>query len=380
MDTAFSHALRIVVCQSCGGAVHGAAEGGKATCSVCEEAVELPPRDEAEHGAGLPVIDEAQRLARLREQDPSAPALAPAIEPLVHGGELIADRAADAFTEWQLSRAALAGGAAVAEDRFYGTTLLLARHMARQGDDLMLRAVLETALDVLPSPSRKQVIRGMTAREAARLGDLPASEDWFAPCDPRSYDLHADSAYRCTAAYLATVKRKFEGVLTVLGPQAGALPMCDNLDPLCAVLRANAHERLGDLGKATAELSSAMERMPDGPELIEQIVRSHADLAACRRCYVSARSKIDGSTVIKKAGKGAAAARAGSPPPPASTRRRALPWMILSVAFLVLYLVTEPASTTSSGQRIDVFFFVLAVSFALPVCFLLWKQRRGRKR
>ena len=53
--------------------------------------------------------------------------------------------------------------------------------------------------------------------------------------------------------------------------------------------------------------------------------------------------------------------------------------MILSVAFLVLYLVTEPDSTTSSGQRIDVFFFVLAVSFALPVGFLLWKQRRGRR-
>jgi hypothetical protein len=379
MDTAFSHALRIVVCQSCGGAVHGKAEGGEAKCSVCEEAVELPPRDETAHSAGPTGIDEDARIARLREQDPSTPVLVAAIEPLVQDGELIADRAADAFAEWQLSRAALAGGAAAAEERFFGITLLLARHMARQGDDLMLRAVLETTLDLLPSPSRQQVIRGMTAREAARVGDRPASEDWFAPCDPMSFDLGADSAYRCTAAYLATGKRQFERVIAVLGARAGAVPICDSLDPLCAVLRANARERMGDLGEATDELVAAMGRRPNGPAIIEQVVRSHGDLSACRRSYVSARAKVDGGKVLKRAGRRPGRARAASPQRSTSTRRKALPWLVLSVAFLVLYLVTEPDSTTSGGQRIDVFFFVLAVSFALPVCVLLWKQRRGSK-
>ncbi|MBW2454988.1 MAG: hypothetical protein JRI68_10775 [Deltaproteobacteria bacterium] len=377
MDTAFSHALRVVVCPSCGGAVHGLAAGGESRCSVCDATLALPPRDEAPIGVGLTQLTEADRLARLEGQDPSPPPLAPAIEPLVEDGVLIPARAAEAFNEWQLSRAALDGGAAAAEARFFGITLLLARHMAQQGDDLMLRALLETAIDLLPSPSSKQVVRSMAAREAARLGDLPAAEEWFAPCDAASTDLCADSAYRCTAAYLATHKRQFERVLAVLGAKTGLVPICDDLKPLCAVLRANALERLDQVSAAVAALEATMREVPEGPAAIGEIVRAHSDLAACRRSYVPARARVDGGSVFpgpKDAQLGQDQGGAGRP---VGTGRKALPWLVISVAFLVLYGVTDAGATTSGGQRIDVFFLVLSLSFA-SVGFLFWrKSRRG---
>ena len=77
-----------------------------------------------------------------------------------------------------------------------------------QGDDLQLRAVLETALEVLASPSYRQVLRCTLSLEAARVGDVAAAREWLAPCDAQAYDLAADSAYRHAAAYLATRERQ----------------------------------------------------------------------------------------------------------------------------------------------------------------------------
>jgi len=377
MDTAFSHALRVVVCQSCGGAVHGVAAGGEARCSVCDATTELPARDEAPLGAGLSRLDEDERLTRLAAQDPTPPSLPPAVEPLARDGVLIAARAAEAFDEWQLSRVALKGGAAAAEERFFTITLLLAPHMAQQGDDLMLRAVLETALDLLPSPSAKQVVRALAAREAARLDDLPAAEEWFAPCDEASPDLRADSAYRVTAAYLATHKRQFERVLDVLGETGGAVPMSDDLVALGAVLRANALERTDRLDAAVGELAATMEAFPDGAARIEHIVRSQGDLNACRRSYVPARSRIDGTGgAVGSRGGASPKGTTGSAPVLPRPLKKALPWLLVSVVFLGLYGGTAPTVTTSSGQRIDVFFLVLALSFALPGAFLLWRGFR----
>ena len=47
-------------------------------------------------------------------------------------------------------------------------------------------------------------MHGFLARDATRLGDPEAGEKWLALMPPSSDDLHIDSAYRITRAYVAT--------------------------------------------------------------------------------------------------------------------------------------------------------------------------------
>jgi hypothetical protein len=370
LDTAFSHALRVVICETCGAAMQASPEGGVVQCDVCAATMRVRPRDESDATVGLSHSSEEDRIAALSHQDRHPPPLPSDLEELVAEGKLRSDKAEGAMQLWQAARGRLnEGTSTAAEDRFFRLTLLLCEHVAAQRDHPQLRGLLETAADELPSPRYKQVIRCVLAREAARVDDLAAADDWLAPCDPTSYDLLADSVYRVSAGYLQTRKRHYDRALEVLGVRGDELPIMSDLDAFCTVLRSNAHERLERYDDAVVELADGMNRVVGGVDSIEAVLRQHANLNLCRHSFAHARALAHGEGVD-------GATRVGRPLL-SPIVRQALPWAVLSGVFLSLALVTDRASTMTGGQRLDMFFLVMAASFSVPLAILLLRHRRA---
>jgi len=145
--------------------------------------------------------------------------------------------------------------------------------------------MFESALAVFTLPRHRQIMRGYLSRAATRDGDLDAAEAWLAPCDTRSDDLHTDSAWRISRAYLDTAREVWGDVLEAL---ADDLPIADHSVPLAVLLRANAWEKHGDLGRASAVLREAMAKGVGMRRSLETIGAVHAEWGLCRRTFQAA--------------------------------------------------------------------------------------------
>lgn len=345
-----------------------ATRGGSHACDVCDVEHEIPPRSESP--APPRSLAEAERIERLRVDDGALPRVPADVARLTRvGGALLRPDAADeAMALWQRTRSDLDSDDE-SRARFFHLTMLLYRHMLAQRDDSQLRGVLESAIEATSGHRDQQIFRCVIARAAARAGDLPAAEDWVAPCDTRSNDLHADGAYRYTVAYIATHKKQFARVLEVLGMRVGEVPFAANLDLICSVLRANGHERLEDLEAATYELADCMNRAPGGASDIEAVIRNTGDLVLCRKAFVRARRLHDqlATSADKKA-----------PVAPGPPLRIAIPCVVASLFFFGLAVMTDAASTFSGGRRLDLLFYALAISFAVPLVVLFVRNARRR--
>lgn len=342
--------------------------GGKHACDVCAHEQVIGPRVE--------VSIEASASEPLRRQDPLLPRMPDDVAALTGDGTgpvLRTDAAADAMALWQSTRTTLlqAPSDEVAHVRFFHLTMLLYRHTKIQRDDEQLRALLESALEVTGSHRNAQIFRCVLSRAALRAEDRAAAEDWLGPCDRSSGDLHADGAYRYTAALLASHKRQHAEVLKLLGRKSGDVPLPDNLDLICAVLRANAHEHGDAIDTAVAELSDCMKRIPNGPREVEGAIRAATPLVLCRQSFVKARRRYDEETGGRRDGSGAKPSLA----PTKFPIRRAVPWLGLSLFFLGLAIMTDASSQLMSGQRLDILFFVIAGAFFVPIAVLVVRRR-----
>lgn len=390
MNTSFSHALRVYICASCGAANHVSLEGGAVSCETCTEPATLLPRREAEPPAEP--IDEVRRIEALRRQDGGPLSMPPDVAALTTQGALDPETAHDAMAAWQETRRALdASGDDEVETRLYFLTRLLYEHMLSQADDTQMRGIIETALEASQHARYRQVYRCMLACEAARVGDLTGADDWLSPCDRASADIHADSVYRYTAAFVATHKRQYDKTLRVLGPVD--TPIAESFDAICSVLRANALERTGQLDEAVAELSEAMLRVDGGTPTVERIVRGTGSLRLCRQSFNPAKEQAALEQVAPEAEPPPAPPPPRPPPrppplppsrpPPLPQKPSArksqlmamLPWLVLSVLFLILAGLTDDGATTGGGQRLDLFFLVMAAAFALPLILTGFKSR-----
>ncbi len=380
MNTSFSHALRVYICASCGAANHAPPEGGRVSCETCTETAELPPRREVDPHS--PAMDEAQRVAELGKQDVGPLPMPPEVAALTERGALSSERADDAMAAWQAARRALeVGGDDDVESRLYFLTRLLYEHLLTQGDDTHMRGIIETALEASHHARYQQVYRCMLACEAARVGDLTGADDWLSPCDRHSCDIHADSVYRYTAAFVATHKRQYPKALSVLG--SADTPIAESFDAICAVLRANALERLGQLDDAIEALCEAMLRVDGGAVAVERIVRSTGSLRLCRQSLHPAKTRVVERLAAAPAPPAeveaeAEAAAPSSLPSPRPRRKSQwatiLPWLLLSVLFLALAALTDQGATTGGGRRLDLFFLVMAGAFALPLILTALKK------
>jgi hypothetical protein len=164
--------------------------------------------------------------------------------------------------------------------------------------------MIETALEYLTEPRHRQVLHCMLARNAGRVGDTTAAEYWLSLCSTHSDDLIMDSAYRFSHAWVSTIKGEFQNVIQVLGARIDDVPIADSEDDICAVLRANAHERLGQLPTAVEQLQQRM-MLPNGAELVGGIIQVNPELGFCPTSYPQAQQQVQqmtGAAVHTKSG------------------------------------------------------------------------------
>lgn len=282
--SAYSHDLRVLLCEYCGAPLEAPTQGGQVRCRYCGALSQLAPRGESAEiasRAGRPHVDEGVRLARLRAQDGRPLLPPPNLSHYVHEGALRGERFQEAMRDWSETRASLArGGGFPLEERLFFLTSMLVTPLGASGDFTRQRAVIESAIELSSSPLYKHSLRCMLARNAVRAGDLRAAEAWIAACDPSSDDLHVDSELRCTRAYVATARGDWPGVLTSLGSRTRDLPIAGHLARLCGLLRANAHEKLGRLDLAGSELHELC-RAGETPDSLRASIGVNAALGLC---------------------------------------------------------------------------------------------------
>jgi len=280
----FSPEIRLLICRNCGAPLPAPREGGIATCEYCEASSEVAPRPRPVVPAATPrpePLTEAERIQHLRLQDGKplhAPSTLPLTLQLWHRPD-DPKKAALATQLWQQARAALSSGAGKPSDerQLYFLTLALDNYWALKRDDRRRRALLETALESCTEPLHLQVLRCEMAGQARRLGDLDAAEAWLAPCDPRPHDLNMDSALRRQRAAIATARGDFAAVLELLGAEIDEIPIADLYDHSATMLRANAHERRGDVARATAQLEQAVRSLRGSPRIFARIAAAAAE-------------------------------------------------------------------------------------------------------
>jgi len=245
----------------------------------------LAPRDERRDAAGAsaqPAASEAERFQRLREQEQKPLLPPPSLRHLCVEWWIPPERVPQGFAELQRARQEVAaGGSFGAAERVFFLAIVLYEHLAHQGRDADVRALLETARDVLTDPLHRQVLHGMLARNAARAGDPVAAEEWLRLLSPHAMDLHMDTAYRLSRAYLSTRARDMQTVLRVLGTRLDDVPIGVPYDEVCGMLRANALERSGDGQAAVQQLAQVAAGHPEGAARLAQIAAMHPELGLC---------------------------------------------------------------------------------------------------
>ena len=404
--TIFSYDVRILACQNCGAPINASLEGGQTSCEYCGAVNHVGRRDESrdQRQDSGPTLSESERFQRLRAQDGKPLRPPPSIQHLIAGGALAPQREAQANQLWQQTRAELAQGGAPfpTEERFYFLTFILYEHIGAQNEERRGRAMLETALELLGDQRYRQTIRCMLARNAVRVGDLEAADQWLSPCNPRSDDIHIDTQYRLTTAMIATARGDFSKVTSVLGPQTGDIPIADESDELCSVIRANALERLGDAQLAAQELATSPGVSRHGIGLVEEIARKHAFLDLCPQSLPMARQMLatggKSNDVLTQLGSNATETKG------ASLGRVIFGWVfiacgvlfvliaLLGVVLGVLSAVGLPMLTdgeegsTAFGIGFGVFwiifagsFFVMSLGFIVPGWFALKAARKSRR-
>jgi hypothetical protein len=300
--TAYGYDMRVLSCAQCAAPIEGTLHGGAIACQYCHANNQITARDERlDHQLiqAAPQMTEAQRFERLRQQDGQPLVPPPAFMPFLEGGGLQDHNIPAMLQQWKMAKDELArgGGFQVAE-RLYFATLMLRGPMSKQGQDLHVRAMIETALERMTEPRHRNVLHGFLARDATRLGDPEAGEKWLALMTPHSDDLHIDSAYRITRACVSTAKQDFNTVLAVLGQRKDDVPISDGQDELAAVLRANAFERQGRGQEAVQHLQQIM-ISPGHAQLVGKIIEGNAALQLCPHSYPQAAQAAQNTKVVR---------------------------------------------------------------------------------
>jgi hypothetical protein len=292
--TIFDHQIRILLCRNCGAPLPAPAGGGSVTCEYCRATTQLAPRrDVPIPKPPEPPLSEPERMDRLRQQDGkrlSPPGMAWAL--MTWNGDNKPKVAERALAAWNKARSEIeTGGEASteqAEARLYFLTLCFSNYYSERRETERVRAMIETAHEMCEQPRHKQVLLGMMARHAAREGDIESAEEWLADLDPRSADIYMDTSWRYARAFLDTLRGDYHKVLEVLGSTFDDVPIADAFDYTCAVYRANAHERLGDVESAKRELLVAMDRTPSSPRVMFEIVKNQPELELVPRSLQAA--------------------------------------------------------------------------------------------
>lgn len=284
---AYTTEIRVLLCQTCGAPLEIAPQGGVIACSYCRAQNQIAKRPSAIIAPPSMPIDENERMRRLRMQDGRPFVPPPSLQPLMGPGGFHPAKVDEAFHIYQATRREVqATSSPDAAERLFALTLLANNHLGTTGDDARRRAFLETTLDTVTLPRHVQVLSCLLASASAKEGDVASAEQWLLPCNPRSDDIDADSAFRVARAFVDTVRGDLQAVLHCLGAHDDAYPIADTWDPTAAILRANALERLGDVQGAVSALRARMSKeSQSGRATMEAILRNHPQLALCSQSF-----------------------------------------------------------------------------------------------
>lgn len=240
--------------------------------------------------AQQPMMSEAQRFDRLRQQDGKPLLPPPSLQHLFEGGGIPPQNVPAAQQEWQRAHGETrAGGGYPAEERLYHLTLGLNSAFRQTQQDAQARTVVESALDVMREPRHRQMCHAILARAAARVGDIAGAEAWLATCNPHSDDLQSDTAWRFSRAFTSTSTGDFQKVLAVLGSRMGDIPIDDSHDAIAAVYRANALERTGQ-GQLAGDQLLQLAGMV-GPDVVDQIISLNSHVSLCPEIWPQVRQR-----------------------------------------------------------------------------------------
>lgn len=284
--TQFGLSIRMLACESCGAPMSVSVGGGAAECRYCRAQHRVAQRAQQSLAYSAAPIPEHERMMRLRSQD-NHPLLPPmSLMQLMQGADIPQWKMDEAMHVWNASRQEVrATGNTDAAERVYFLSIVLAQKFAVAGDLERQRAILESASECLTLPRHKQVMWASLSRAAVRAGDAQAAHDWLAQCNPRSDDLEADSAYRMAAALLGTARRDFPSVLAAVGAGSQDVPIHDAMDDACAALRANAHERMGNLPAAITALNDRMSHSAQARMALEKSIQAMSYLQLCPQSF-----------------------------------------------------------------------------------------------
>jgi hypothetical protein len=310
---AYTTQIRLLLCQQCGAPLSTEATGGLVACTYCRAQNAIGRR---KHDAAIAPpqmqMDENQRIQSLRMQDGKPLVPPPSLMPLFSGSGIHPAKLDEAFHVYQATRKEVeATHSPDAAERLFFLTLIMNNHFGTTGDDSRRRAILETSLDVVTLPRHVQVLSCLLASASAKEGDIHSAEQWLAPCNARATDIESDSAFRVARAFVDTVRGDFHAVINCLGPHDDGYPIADTWDPTCAVLRANALERLGDVNGAVTSLRSRMSKeSQSGRATMEAIIRAHPNLQLCPQSFPAAtqgHAQVAAQSVASASGGGVGA-------------------------------------------------------------------------
>jgi hypothetical protein len=247
---------RFYLCPGCSSPERASLRGGQVTCSRCRAPCTLPDRN------GLPLHDVAPetlaedpaRIQQLRLQGGRPRQVSATLQAVLGGTSILPGREQESLTIWQSLRTRSSqGDVAASEDLSMLTLLIDQAQLATEGTDLG-QALSESAFDAVVLPRHKQEQLGHLARRAIGRGDRAAAQRYLGWMIRGAPDLETDSELRVSTAALATLDRDGRRVLALIGPTRNVIPIAESLDPVASVLRANAHELLGDLETAAGTL------------------------------------------------------------------------------------------------------------------------------
>jgi hypothetical protein len=296
--TTFSTQARVLMCQNCGAPIEAANASGRSDCTFCTAQNQIVGRNQTLVAPVRAVpLSEEERIARLRAQCGQPWLIPPSLVALQEDSVIPAWKMDEALAVWKQTRAEVdTTHSPDAAERLIFLCLLLAQTYKKQNDLARWRAAYESTLDTITLPRHRQIVLCGLSCAAAATNDLASAEEWLSLCDARSDDLESDSEYRRARATIDTRAGRFDRVLQVLGATNDAVPIQLALQEVCAGLRANAREQLGQ-----------------GPAPRPQ--RSMAPLAIAAVAVLG--GLVLAGVLVAKAMQNEAAATA--PPPPATT-------------------------------------------------------------
>jgi hypothetical protein len=291
--TAYDYEIRVLECPECGRPITSKLTGEKVLCKLCATETTIAPRapaPPAKADAAAVVDQAAPNAPRSPYSMPALPSALGALfrsAPNRRGWGEVKKAWTTARHEWSRSNNT--------DDQ---TIYWLARWQWRgrrwlQRKDMTLRALLETAYEMVQDPNYRHLIACLLVQSAAQVEDLAAAEAWLRHCDAHSGDRVLDTQYKDAVGAVLLAKKDYDGVLSLVGSRHGDV----SLDPEdgCAVhLRVHALEMLGRDKEAYEELDGA----PNVDAVVDWLRSTRRAPRALKRWRTSAARLVVGLALV----------------------------------------------------------------------------------